>query len=368
MPDPRRILLFGATGYTGELTARALVDRGARPVLVARSRERASALAQELGGLEVAVADAADPDALAGVVGADDVLLSTVGPFLRHGVPAVRAAAESGAHYVDSTGEGPFIREVFERWGPVATATGAGLLTAFGFDFVPGSLAGALALDRAGSDATRLDVAYFAHGATTSGGTRASIAGMMVEEAYSYVDGAVRPVRAARRVERFDAAGRSLTAVSIPGSEQLALPASYPWLRDVDVFLGLPPAAARGLAAAAVVATPARRIAPVKRLVQAATGHLVRGSTGGPSAARRARARSTIVAAARSAEGDVLASVTLSGPDPYDFTADMLAWGAIAAAEDRLLAAGALGPVGAFGLEALVAGCANAGLREEAGP
>jgi short subunit dehydrogenase-like uncharacterized protein len=52
-----RIVLFGATGYTGDLTARALVERGTRPVLAARSEAKVRALAEELGGLEWAVAD-----------------------------------------------------------------------------------------------------------------------------------------------------------------------------------------------------------------------------------------------------------------------------------------------------------------------
>src|SRR5689334_20948992 len=107
-----RILLLGATGYTGDLTARSLVRQGARPVLVARNADRVRALADELGGLETAVADVTRPGTVTDVVEPGDVLVSTVGPFLRFGEPAVRAAAEKGAHYLDSTGEGPFMRRV----------------------------------------------------------------------------------------------------------------------------------------------------------------------------------------------------------------------------------------------------------------
>lgn len=359
-----RILVFGATGYTGELTARALVGRGAKPVLIARNGERVAALADELGGLDCAVANAGDPAALTELVNRGDVLISTVGPFLRYGEPAVKVAAEAGAHYLDSTGEGPFLRRVFEHWGPVAARKNAGLLSAFGFDFVPGSLAGALALERAGKDATRLDVGYFVTGFGTSGGTRASVAGMMLEDGFAYIDGQVRTARTGRRVEKFDVAGRSLTAVSLPGAEHFALPTSYPQLRDVDVFLGAPPALARGLSASALLTTPARRIRPLKRLSLAAAGRLVKGSTGGPTADERAAARATLVANARSASGDLLATVTLAGPDPYDYTAAMLAWGAITAANGGLQASGGLGPVEAFGLDALTAGCASAGLVE----
>jgi len=73
-----QIVLFGATGYTGELTARALVERGARPVLAARSRGRLEALAAALGGLEARVADVRDPATVGALVGAGDVLVSTV--------------------------------------------------------------------------------------------------------------------------------------------------------------------------------------------------------------------------------------------------------------------------------------------------
>ncbi len=364
-PAPARILLFGATGYTGDLTARALVARGARPVLVARNRERVTALAAELAGLEVAVADATDVDALRAVVQKGDVLVSTVGPFLKYGEAAVRVAAETGAHYFDSTGEGPFLRSVFERWGPVAARNDAALMTAFGFDFVPGSLAGALAVEDAGDAATGVDVAYFVKGFGTSGGTKASIAGMLFEEGFAYVDGAVRQVRTGRRIETFDVAGRELSAVSVPGSEHFALPASYPQLRDVDSFLGAPPALARGMAATTLLSTPVRRIGPAKRAALAVTGRLVKGSTGGPSAEQRAGARVTIVANARGASGEVLATSTLTGGDPYDYTADILAWGATSAAEGRLQGVGALGPVGAFGLEQLTAGCAAAGLVKD---
>src|SRR3954451_679728 len=156
-----RIVLFGATGYTGDLTARAMVQRGLRPVLAARGRERVEALAAELGGLETMVADVSAPATVRALVERGDVLVSTVGPFQRFGGPAIEAAIDAGAHYLDSTGEAPFIREVFEAYGPRAQAAGIGALTAFGYDWVPGNLAGALALQEAGDQATAVDIGYF---------------------------------------------------------------------------------------------------------------------------------------------------------------------------------------------------------------
>ena len=109
-----KIVVFGATGYTGEQTARELVARGARPVLAGRSAERLEALAADLGGLPTQVADVNRPESVAELVEAGDVLVSTVGPFTRWGAPAVQAAIARGAWYLDSTGEPPFIRRVFE--------------------------------------------------------------------------------------------------------------------------------------------------------------------------------------------------------------------------------------------------------------
>src|ERR671937_2803766 len=157
---PERIVVFGATGYTGDLTARALVARGAQPLLAARNEARVRALAEELG-VEWAVADVARPESVRALVGRGDVLVSTVGPFARWGGPAVEAAIATGAHYLDSTGEGGFIRDVFERYGGAAQSAGCGLVTAFGYDWVPGNLAGALALREAGDAPRRGRIRHF---------------------------------------------------------------------------------------------------------------------------------------------------------------------------------------------------------------
>jgi short subunit dehydrogenase-like uncharacterized protein len=88
----------------------------------------------------------------------------------------------------------------------------------------------------------------------------------------------------------------------------------------------------------------------------------VRGSTGGPDEASRARGGCSIVAEARAANGDLVHRVQLDGPNPYDFTFGILAWGAMTAAEHGLQGTGALGPVQAFGLTGLTEGAASAGL------
>jgi short subunit dehydrogenase-like uncharacterized protein len=364
-----RIVVFGATGYTGDLVSRALVDRGASPVLAARNEARVRALAEELGGLEWAVADVERPDTVRALVERGDVLVSTVGPFARWGEPAVQAAIGAGAHYLDSTGEGSFIRDVFERFGPGAQAAGCGLLTAFGYDWVPGNLAGALALDRAGELATRVDVGYFIVGSgSMSGGTRASLVGAVTAPAFSYRNGRVQTERGAKRVRSFPIGSKELAAVSVGSSEHFTLPRLAPRLREVNAYLGWFGPASRGMQAMSACTSVAMKVPGAEKLWNAASERFVQGSTGGPDAEARAKGGSHIVGMTYDAAGRRLSEVHMKGVDGYTFTGRMLAWAAGRAATGGLTGAGALGPVDAFGLEELVAGCAEAGIAEEGGP
>ncbi|MBB5916237.1 short subunit dehydrogenase-like uncharacterized protein [Nocardia transvalensis] len=355
-----KIVLFGATGYTGRLVAEDLVARGVVPVLAGRNAAALGKLATDIGGAETAVADVADPASVRALLSRGDVLVTTVGPFLRYGGPALAAALEAGAHYFDSTGEGPFIRDVFDR-DDEARRAGAGLLTAFGFDYVPGNLAAALALQEA-PGAVRADIGYFVASPGISGGTRASVIGMLFERGFALRGGRVVSERLGARIRTFEVGGRSRTGASVPGSEHLALTRTYPGLRDAGVYVGAPAAvAARGLQVTALLSDAVARVEPVKRLAEAGLARVVTGSRGGPGPESRARTRSWAVADVSDAAGRVLSSVTLTGGDPYDFTGAILAWGAQTALDGGLRATGALGPVDAFGLDALVSGAAEAG-------
>ena len=361
-----RTVLFGATGYTGRLVAEAMAERGMKPVLAARSRDKLEALAEELGGgLETAVADVSDPPSVSALVESGDVLVTTVGPFARWGGPAAAAATTAGAHYLDSTGEPAFIREVFERYGPVAERSEAGMLTAFGYDWVPGNLAGALALRRAGDDAVRIDVGYFITGrASPSGGTQATMAASLGDPSFAFKDGRVHSERTAKHVRSFQVGSKRRDAVSVGSSEHFTLPRIAPQLREVNAYLGWFGPMSRPMQAFSLGAS----LPGASRLLKLAGERFVKGSTGGPDAEARKRSGSHIVAIAYDGAGRELAEVHLTGVDGYTFTGRVLAWGAQLAAEGGLQGTGALGPVDAFGLVALTDGCRWAGLEEEGGP
>jgi short subunit dehydrogenase-like uncharacterized protein len=361
-----RIVLFGATGYTGELTARELAGIGERPVLAARDGARVRALADELGGLEWAVADVGRPESVRALVERGDVLISCVGPFARWGAPAVEAAIDAGAHYLDSTGETPFIRRIFEHWGPRADAAGCVLLTAMGYDWVPGNLAAALALTEAepADAATRVAVGYFLRGAAgMSGGTRASAAGVFLEPSFAWRGGRIVTERGGARGRSFLVDGRTRKAISAGSSEHFGLPPSFPELQEVDVYLGWFGGASDALRAVSLGLSVATRVPLVREVLGGVVGATVKGSTGGPDAEARAASGSVIVAEASDGAGHVLGRAHLAGVNGYDFTAGMLAWGARTAAAGRLQGTGALGPVAAFGLQALSEGARSAGIE-----
>jgi short subunit dehydrogenase-like uncharacterized protein len=381
-----RIVLYGATGYVGGLTARAMVASGARPVLAGRDRGRLNALAAQLARtgdgteLETAVADIERPAPLRQLLGAGDVLVSTAGPFVRVGRSAVAAAVDAGAIYLDSSGEPPFIRQVFEEFGPRAERTGAVLLTAFGYDYLPGNLAGALALEAAGPAAARVQVGYFVRGNIrkgTSAGTRASVAGVLLEPGYAFRGGHLVGERTAARVRSFELDGKRRPAFSIGSSEQFALPRLRPGaaagaggivgqapLAEVSVYLGWFGAATRLVHLAAALATPLGRLPGVRRALEQ-QARRIQASRAGPGT--QTAIRSDVVAVAGDAGGTKLAVAHLTGGDPYSFTAPMLAWAAGRAAAQGVRPAGALGPVEAFGLGGLERACAEAGFSRQRG-
>jgi short subunit dehydrogenase-like uncharacterized protein len=366
-PVTSRIVLFGATGYSGELTARALVKRGQLPVLAGRNADKLKHLAAELGDLEIAVADVERPRSVGGLVERGDVLVSAVGPFSRYGRPALAAAVNRGAHYVDSSAEPPFIQSVFENWSPRARASGCALLTAMGYEYVAGNLAAALALRDAGPSATQVAVGYFPkvslNRSGLSGGTLASIASTVFAPGFARHGGVVSSERAGRRQRSFEVAGTQRHTLSLSGSEHYALPQTYPTLSDVDVYLEWPGRSAKIMTLLYRSCGGVLTLRPVRRAGHRIGRRLYPGSTGGPNEQTRLGGQAVVVAETFDARGNSLARVVLEGINPYDLTGGMVAWAADRIANVGVRGVGALGPVSAFGLDELTEGVRQAGMQ-----
>ncbi|MBB2922728.1 trans-acting enoyl reductase family protein [Cellulomonas cellasea] len=185
------LVLYGATGFVGRLVAAHLAEHApptARIALAGRSRARLaevrSALPAAAGAWPLVVADAHDPQSLAALAGGARVVVTTVGPYARHGLALVEACARAGTHYADLTGEVLFVREAADRFDAVARGSGARLVHACGYDSVPSDL-GVLLLHRrsAADDAGTLTEARLVATARGgfSGGTVESMRGVVAE-------------------------------------------------------------------------------------------------------------------------------------------------------------------------------------------
>lgn len=151
------IIVYGATGFVGKLTAEYLARAGgdARIALAGRSRERLEAVRKTLGpGAQdwaLISADATSESSLKEMAARTRVVITTVGPYTRYGLPLVAACAAAGTDYADLTGEANFVRESIDLYHKQAVDTGARIVHACGFDSVPSDLT-VYALYRAAHD------------------------------------------------------------------------------------------------------------------------------------------------------------------------------------------------------------------------
>ncbi|MGW4498048.1 saccharopine dehydrogenase family protein [Micromonospora sp. NPDC004336] len=144
------VVLFGATGFTGGLTAEYLARTappglrwalaGRNPDRLAAVRDRLAAIDPALAGLPLLTADVTDAGSLRAVAESARVVATTVGPYVHHGEPLVAACARAGTDYLDITGEPEFVDLMYVRHHVEAVRTGARLVHACGFDSIPHDL------------------------------------------------------------------------------------------------------------------------------------------------------------------------------------------------------------------------------------
>ena len=140
------IVIYGATGFVGKLTAEYLAKAGgdARIALAGRSPQRLAAVRATLGeaaqSWPILEADASSPASLDAMAARTRVVITTVGPYSRYGLPLVAACAAAGTDYADLTGEAMFVRKSIDDFHKQAIDTGARIVHACGFDSVPSDM------------------------------------------------------------------------------------------------------------------------------------------------------------------------------------------------------------------------------------
>ncbi len=361
------VILVGATGFTGGLVAEYLARRmpsGGRWAVAGRDATKLAAVRDGLGsaGRDVGLlhADVTEPDSLAPIAEATRVLVTTVGPYLRHGEPLVAACAQAGTHYLDLTGEAEFVDRMFLSYHQRAVESGARLVHSCGFDSVPYDLGAYFTVGQLPEQVPVQLAGYVqAHG-SISGGT------------YQSAITAMSRLRSAHRV----AAQRKQTEQRLVGRRARAVPGRPHRMTDLGAWaVPLPTidpvtvvrtaralprygpdfsyshyAAAKHLSTISLGALGfgsligLAQIPPVRRFL---LGRVTAGS--GPSAQRRATSWFRVRFVGTGGGARVVTEVR--GGDPgYDSTAAMLAESALCMAFDDLPEiSGQLTPAVAFG-------------------
>ncbi|GAA1202445.1 saccharopine dehydrogenase family protein [Prauserella alba] len=377
------IVVFGATGFTGGLTAEYLaahVPNGCRWALAGRNtgrleavRERLSAIDPACADLPLLQADVTNSESLRAVAESARVVVTTVGPYLHYGEPLVAACAEAGTDYVDLTGEPEFVDRMYLAHHETARRTGARLVHACGLDSIPYDLGAYFTVGQLPDDTPTTVAAQIRANAEFSGGTFAS---------------ALTAFSRARHMT--DVAKRRRRADPRPADREIRTPGGPP-TRDAETGRWLvpmptldPQIVARSAAALPRYGTSFtyRQSAAMKRLTTlVATGaglgvlavaaqipparnalSRIRKPGDGPSAQRRARSWFQVRFTGEAGGKRVVTEV--AGGDPgYDETAKMLSESAMCLAFDQLPdTAGQVTTAVAMG-DSLVTRLQNAGLR-----
>jgi short subunit dehydrogenase-like uncharacterized protein len=142
---PYDVILYGASGFVGQQTVQYFARHTrldeVRWAIAGRDRQKLEKVKSEVGtAVDILVADSRDRTAIDTLVSQTRVLLNTAGPFALYGDGIVDACVRFGTHYVDITGETPWVKSLIDRYHPQAAAEGTRIIPCCGFDSVPSDL------------------------------------------------------------------------------------------------------------------------------------------------------------------------------------------------------------------------------------
>ena len=347
------IAVYGATGYTGKLIASELERSGADFVLAGRNREKLDQVAAGLEcEVEVKAVSLDDQAGLHSLLEGCSAVIACAGPFHLHGEPVMRAAVETGTHYLDTTGEQPFMRLAWERYDQPASEAGVAVIPAMGFDYVPGDMIASLTAAGMG-DLDALRLAYRAKMQPTRG-TMLSALEMIKGGDVEWRDGRSQPAPQKVSLGTFDFGSPlgELRMTRYPAGEHVTVPRHVNTRRvetmlSADSFAPGPtarilPAIFRG--AGLAMRTPLRTL----------TAKLIPSLPEGASA--EARAESSFVISCEAVAGTSVSRGQITWRDVYGLTAALVVKGALIAASEGIEASGTLAPSQAFEPESFLRG------------
>jgi short subunit dehydrogenase-like uncharacterized protein len=338
------IVLFGATGFTGRLTANALARRNADFAIAGRNPTKLERLAQATGNPDIRIAHAGDDSSLVRALKDARVLITCVGPFVELGITAARAAIEAGVHYIDSCGEAVFINRLIEEFDAPARAANIAMAPALGFDEVPADVGVTLACEDMNLPSV---VVTFATPTTPSSGTLRSALQMLTGGGWRIVNGELAQLHTADR-ERWAPMPPPLgvrRSISAPMAIGRLAPLHIEF-ESLDVFVTTGTVQRPALKAGLPVLRSGLATPPVRELLWRIVDRWPEGPRG-----KSRRAWWTVLVEAQS--GNHFRNVVVTGRDVYGLTAELLATGALVMSDEKYSWSGVLSPVDATGFETL---------------
>jgi short subunit dehydrogenase-like uncharacterized protein len=354
------LVLFGATGYTGGLTAEYLAEHApphTRWALAGRNRAKLAAVRERLAEIDPACkdlpllhADATDAASLQAVADSARVVITTVGPYIRHGEPLVAACARAGTDYVDLTGEPTFVDLMYVRHHEEAVRSGARIVHACGFDSIPHDLGAYFTVKHLPEGSPLRVEGFVRFSGDISGGTLHSAIEVLAD-----LPGMVRAERERHRVEPRPAGRRiRISRSPVPhtrvGGWTLPMPTIDPRIVTRSAaaldrygpdfsyghYLAVRrPAAAAGMAVGSAAAVVLAQTRPTRSLLLR-----LRDPGNGPTPEQRAKARFSVTFVGRVTggvhEGEQVVTEVSGGDPGYGETAKMLAESALCLAHDDL--------------------------------
>ncbi len=317
MPD--RLLIYGATGYTGKLLARRAVERGLAPIIAGRHGQKVKALASALG----AEARAFPLDDVAALSeGLRDVrcVLHAAGPYSATARPMLDACLERGAHYLDVTGD-VSIFELAESLDARARAAGVMLLPGVGFDVVPSDCLAVHVASRVARP-RRLRIGLGHAGGTATRGSLKSGVELLSQGLIVRRDGVLTRLSAGSLTHRFDFGRGSVACVAISMGDVVTAWHST-GIPNIEVYAGQVAEAEHrqtrsGLGAmmtAARVAGPLLAMRPVQSFLKRRIDRMPEG----PTDEEREAGRAHVVVEVEAESGEIARS-RLETPSGYQMT------------------------------------------------
>lgn len=310
MPD--QFLIYGANGYTGELTARVAVEQGLRPILAGRNRARVAAVATQfdLPYRSAALEDAAALDQMLQGV---DVVLHCAGPFIHTAQPMVDACLRNRIHYLDITGEIAVFEALAAR-NDAAKRAGVMLLPGAGFDVVPSDCLAAH-LARRLPAATRLTLGIRALGKLSRGTALTGVEALLRGDAgLVRKGGELTPVPIAWKTREIDFGKGPRSAVLMPWGD-VATAYHSTGIPNIEVYMSFPPAMVQTMKVSRYVGWLARLPGVADFIRQ----RIHRGAPG-PTDAERAQGSSLLWGRVEDDVGHA-AEARLRTPEGYTLTA-----------------------------------------------